>query len=274
MKKKKIMKLVSGIILMFVGLHFHNVQVDAKTIMDTTKDKTYQIDLDQDGKKEKVKLKQCSIDDLDYNYYGIIYVDGKKAYTTPKDIYAYDINMKIITSGDQVFINVSQSSDNGNLEFNKLLSFNGTTLDEVIDFKKVEPGLRSCEITSATKDKIVVSCESMPCQLASIKWKSTYLVNGNAVKIKSHVHKVKSGIEGRSISTLETNRTVTFTSEIGSKKVAFKLGAGKKVKLLSITTKKDKIYGCFQYGKKKGYVRVDPYHETAYFKNIYKYLAG
>lgn len=274
MSKKKIFILLPSIFLMFVVLLCHNVQAKAEAITDTTRDKTYQIDLNQDGKKEKVKLKQYSLADSSDNYYGIIYIDGKKAYTTPKDIYAYDIKMKLITCGDQVFINVSQSSDNGFVDYNKLLCFNGTTLEESIDFKKVEPCVRYCEILSVINDKIVVTCESMPSQLASITWKSTYLVEGNAVKLKSHVHKVKSGIENRSISTLVTNRTVAFTSKIGSKKIAFKLGAGKKVKLLSITTKGGRIYGCFQYGKKKGYLRVDPHYDTAYFKNVYKYLAG
>lgn len=274
MQNKKIIKLLTSIILMFVVLLYHNAQVKAKTIMVTTEGKMYQIDLNQDGEKEKVKLKQYAIDDSAYNYYGIIYIDGKKAYTTPKDVYGYGIDMKFVSCGDQVFVNVSQFTDNDIMVFNKLLYFNGTSMDEVIDFNKVEPSVRTCEIISATEDKIVVACEAMPTQLASIKWKSTYLVNGNTVKIKSHVHKVKSGIENRSISTLVTNRTVTFSSKIGSKKVAFKLTAGKKVKLLSITTKGNKVYGYFQYGKKKGYVRVDDYHDTAYFKNVYEYLAG
>jgi hypothetical protein len=274
MSKKKILKLLSSIILMLVVLLYHNVLVKAENITDTTKDKTYQIDLNQDGKEEKIKLKQYAVDDEGYNFYGIVYVDGKKAYTTPKDAYGYGIDMKLITCGKQVFINVSQNTDNGIGVFNKLLYFNGKTLEEAIDFIKVESCVRDCLITSVTEDKIVVSCDAMPCQLASIMWKSTYLVEGNTVKIKSYIHKVKSGNENRSISTLVTNRTVTFTSKIGSKKIAFKLGVGKKVKLLSITTKGEKVYGYFQYGKKKGYLRVDPYYNTAYFKNVYKYLAG
>lgn len=274
MQKNKILKLLPSIILIFIVLLCHNVQAKAETIIDTTKDKTYQIDLNQDGKEEKVKLEQYSLTDSVDNYYGIIYIDGKKLYTTPKDIYAYDIDMKFITCGNQVFINVSQYTDNGIIEYNKLLYFNGTTLEESIDLYKAEPCARSCEIISVNEDKMVVACESMPSQLASITWKSTYLVDGNTVKLKGNVHKVKSGIENRSISTLVTNRTVTFASKIGSKKVSFKLGAGKKVKLLSITTKGHKIYGYFQYGKKKGYLRVDPHLDTAYFKNVYKYLAG
>ncbi|WP_167956353.1 hypothetical protein [Anaerosporobacter faecicola] len=274
MKKKGIFQYVSKVTLMLSLAVCFTVSAKAKTITDAKEGKTYKIDLDQDGVKEKVKLKHVTQEDSPDNVYGEVYIDGKKKYTTDTEAYGYGINMKFVTCGDQVFINLSQETDNDILLINKLLYLKEDKLIEAVDFKSVESGIRGCEITSAKEGKIIVRCEAQPNQLASILWNSTYIVDGTKVTLKSHVHKVKSGIPDRSVSSFVTNKKLTFTTKVGNKTTAFKVGAGKKVQLISIVTKGDKIYGYFKYGKKKGYVRVDPYYEKAYFKNVYKYLAG
>lgn len=274
MKKVRITKILISTLILLLVLICNNVNINAEeTITEVKSGKTYQIDLNQDGKKENVRLTQHLLEkDNPYNYYGSIYVDGVKVYTTPKDVYGFTVTMKFVTCGNQVFLNVTQYTDNDIMLYNKLLYFNDNKLIEAIDFTKIE-GVRSCEIISASEDKIKVACENMPSQLASILWNATYTVEGSKVKLKSPVHKVKSGVN-IALSSLTTNRTVTFTRKVGGKKEAFKVSYGKKVKLLSITVKGNKIYGYFQYGKKKGYLRVDPYYEKSYFKGVYKYLAG
>jgi len=277
MRNVKIMKLLTcyiALVLMIWGKPA--IHAKAEGIVEAGQRKTYQIDLDMDGTDEEIELKQYQISkDMEGYYYGILYVNGNKAYATSKSDYGFSIEMNFITCGDQVFINLRQSSDNDVMLYNKLLYFKNDVVEEAVDFKKVEAGMRSCRVSKAADGKIIVECEAQPCQLASILWKATYTVQENSVKLKSAVHKVVSGNENHSVFSFVTNKTLTFTNKVGSKNAAFTLKAGKEVKLLSITTRKNgKIYACFQYSKKKGYLRVDPYYNTAYFKNVYEFLAG
>lgn len=277
MKKEQIVKyLISFVCVVIVALGIcTQVNAETKTVTNAKEGKTYEIDLDQDGSNEAIKLVQKPISkDCPDNYYGILYLDGKKVYTTSKEVYGFDVGMKFVTCGKQVFINLYQSAESDIIVMNKLLYLQDTKLVEAIDILQSEPCVRDCEVTGATDGKITVSCNAMPCQLASIMWNATYKVEGSKVTLKSNVHKVKSGIERDYNSTLTTNRSVSFMKVAGGKEVSFKLAANQKVKLLSIKTKGNKIYGYFQYGDKKGYVRVDPYYTKAYFKNVYKYLAG
>ncbi len=278
MRSVKIMKLVTCYIALLVLMIWGKPVIHAKAegIEKADQEKTYQIDLDMDGTDEEVKLKQFQISkDMEGYYYGILYVNGNKAYTTSKSEYGFVIEMNFITCKDQVFINLRQSSDNDIMLYNKLLCLKDDVVIEAVDFRKVEAGMRSCRVAKVAEGKIIVECEAQPCQLASVLWEATYTVQENSVNLKSAVHKVKSGSENHSVDTFVTNKTLTFTNKIGSKNVAFTLKAGQKVKLLSITTRKSgKIYACFQYGKKKGYLRVDPYYNTPYFKNVYEFLAG
>ena len=278
MRNVKIMKLLTCYIALLVLMIWGKPVIHAKAegIENADQEKTYQLDLDMDGTDEEIELKQYQISkDMDGYYYGVLYVNGNKAYVTSKSDYGFVIEMNFITCGNQVFINLRQSSDNDIMLYNKLLCLKNDVVIEAVDFKEVEAGMRSCRVAKAADGKIIVVCEAQPCQLASILWKATYTVQENSVKLKSAVHKVESGIENHSIAYYVTNKTLTFTNKVGSKNVAFTLKAGQKVKLLSITTRKSgKIYACFQYGKKKGYLRVDPYYNTAYFKNVYEFLAG
>jgi hypothetical protein len=253
-----------------------SIYAKAESIVSANEKTTYQIDLDMNGTKDKIELKQYLVSkDMNGNYYGILYINGNKVYVTSKTNNGYGIEMNFITCKDQVLINLRQSTDNDIMVFNKLLYFKNNEVKEAVDFKQMEPGMRSCKVVKVANDEITVQCEAQPCQLASVLWKSTYTVQGNSVKLKSAVHKVESGIKNHSVSSFVTNRALTFTDKIGSKKAVFTLKADQKVNLLSITTRKNgEIYGYFQYGKKKGYLRVDPYYDTPYFKHVYEYLAG
>lgn len=283
--RKSIIKVITGcaaLLLLFSGKNAIQVkaenitQAKVESIIKADTGKAYQIDLDQDGTTEKVILKQKEIsEELGGFYYGILYVNGKNVYETSKLDYGFELTMNFVTCGERVFINLRQNTDNDIMLFNRILSYQDDTMTELVDFKKEEPGMRSCYLKKATANKLTVECEAQPNQLGSVMWNAIYQIDNNEITLKSAVHKVKSGMENRSVATLVTNKKLTFTDRVGSKTKAFSLTAGKKVKLVSITTRKSgKIFACVKYGDKIGYLRVDPYYNKACFQHVYEYLAG
>lgn len=273
MKKQKIQKSIIAMLTMIAVFALCSLSVGAAGTKKASVGKTYQIDLNKDGVKEKVKIKSYAVDKYGYEY-AKVYVNGKALYTTPKDVYGYRVNMQFITCGKQVYINLNQATDNDYTGMNILLMYKGKKLVKIADFKSAEPCVGTSEVIASTSNTITVKCYAQPSQIGGILWNSTYSVKGSSIKLKSNVHKVKSAIEKRSVTLFTANKSIKFTTKVGGSKAAYYIKKGTRVKLLNIVTKGSKVYGYFQYSKYKGYLRIDPYYNTSYFKNVYQYLAG
>lgn len=273
MKHEKVRKVIIALVTIVAIFATCSLQAGAAKTKAASVGKNYHIDLNNDGVKEKVKIKAYAIDQYGYEY-AKVYINDKLMYTTPKDNNGYRVKMQFVTCGKQVYINLNQSTDNDYTAMNLLLRYKGKKLVKVGDFEASEPCVTASEVVSSTSNTITVRCYAQPAQIAGVIWDSTYNVKGSSVKLKTKVHKVKSAIEGRSVAKFTANKSIKFTTKAGGTKASYYIKKGTAVKLLNVVTKGSKVYGYFQYSKYKGYLRIDSYSKTAYFKNVYKYLAG
>lgn len=231
-------------------------------------------DVDGDGVMEQIGFTQTELKDYPDFFYGTITVDGKEVLSTPQDQFGYWLTASVITCGKNVFVEVYQFGDNDICVFHKLFSIDKNHKAKVaVNFLKTEPAVTSSDIIKVTNKSIKLSSYTQPSQVGAIKFDSVYTVKGNKVTLKSATHKVKSLVKKLKKLIYTTNRKVKFTTKINGKK-GFTLKKGVKVKLLNVTLVKNKVYGCYKYGKKKGYLRVDKYLTKGYFKVVYHYLAG
>lgn len=241
-----------------------------------SKDEVKTLDINGDGKKEKVRIKTTA------NEYAIesirIDVNGKKVFETEGDYYPlYVVTVDCITlKSGKKYVSILASTDNDDPVIANIYKYDKSTkrLKKVLDLntenvksfsEKIDCGVFHKYINklSVSGEKIKVEYEGQAVSTGYVKWDISYkLKNGKFVKANS-----SSAIKENRKFTAK--KKITFYNDKRKSKIAFTVKSGDVVSLKKISVYKGKYYLQYSYKGKKGWIYAG---KSEIFKNVF--LAG
>lgn len=288
MRKIKMKVLIMGLIVM-LGILFGKTRTFAAELTTMTPERvgqqvTAQADVDGDGVPNTITA-YCTAGENVYTKNIYVKVDGKQALkldVSQEGIYGFNIVLAKSDSNPQC-MQIYGQGDNDCINVNRIYKYDSATktFQEMLNLKEGE-GRYSAGITKVTSTGIIVGNSVQPPEIGWTGWNLEYVWQDGKLKLASNEGTITHTV----MKTFRTDRKLTFYKTAGGKKVAFTLKKGKKVRAKKVKMTKTKMYVQFQYGKKKGWLRVNREYDEVYkfdknynlkqeyFKNVYKCLAG
>lgn len=288
MRKIKMKVAIMGLLVM-LGILFGKTRAFAAELTTMTPKRvgqqvTAQADVDGDGVSNTITA-YCTAGENAYTKNVYVKVDGKQALkldVSQEGIYGFNIVLAESDSNHQC-MQIYGQGDNDCINMNRIYKYDSATktFQEMLNLKEGE-GRYSAGITKVTSTGIIVGNSVQPPEIGWTGWNLEYVWQDGKLKLASNEGTITNTV----MKTFRTDRKLTFYKTAGGKKVAFTLKKGKKVKAKKVKMTKIKMYVQFQYGKKKGWLRVNREYDEVYkfdknynlkqeyFKNVYKCLAG
>lgn len=284
MKKKKFKTyLMTALFLILMAISTLTVHAKApsiKKLVESSNDSTASVDMTGDGKPDKLAFNPIK-DTVDYSSGLKVTVNGKTAfYTTGHGFSHYEVQY-IYQARSREFIQITLWGDSRRRFVNSIYRYDKASGKLVCVLDINASGVGAGEIvdkTTTTSIRIKNICQ--PDMTGLISWYYTYKYSGGRFKLVSSTASAKSIYQAENYgkyfakNQFIANKTLTFYTGTDLKRKAFTVKAGSIVKLTKVKTNGPKMYLCFQYKSKNGW--VDPRSSTAIgsFKGVNKRLAG
>lgn len=275
-------KIIFSLALTFMMcLSFSNI-TNAASIRNVPVRKTISADITGDGKADKILIttttdKYSSVKQLK------VTVNKKVAFT--KNCANSGINYITAKyakmSNKNELLQLMGVGDNDYIVFNQIYKYSNRSkkLYSVCNLDDT-----ACDITSASKNSLVLNHAEQPSETGWLSWKMTYVFRNNRLVLTNQTTStVKStlGMGQKDYYSKLFQKNIFVTAKklsfYNGKKLSYTVPAGTKVTLKKLTLSKGKIYLQFQYGKKTGWISVNNKnydYENPYFKVVSSRLAG
>lgn len=232
------------------------------------------VDMNGDKKADSIVIKASKEKENSYVSQYTIYMN-KKAVTAVNlsDFYCNYFTVKYVKmSNSREFLQIIGHGDNDYIVYNELLAYSKKTKQFYTVNSFHESNIYATEIISANKNGLVIRHSDQPAETGWLFWTLPYKYQkGKFVPTTTSTNTVKSGIAGSrkdkyskyfAKNKFVAAKKLTFYN---GNKVAFRVNKGKVVTLTKLSLSKNKIYLQFQYGKKKGWIRVNhPNYDSAH----------
>ncbi|MFG6328353.1 MAG: hypothetical protein K1W06_02600 [Lachnospiraceae bacterium] len=287
--RKNILK--AGVFLLMAGLFFllstqSQAAVKKLNILDGHKKKSCQVDLDGDGKKEKLSLSVKY--ENDYILEAVLYVNGKKAAVVPDAQGEYDIKADYIKMSDSgIFIRCQTSGDSYVSRSDYFYKYNPTKKKLVKGTKllDVNESSSSAQIKAVTNSEVKVKYKHQLDVVGHISWTATYVVKDGQLKLKPSVSKAKNttttkyGDPDGYGRLLEKNQykckyDINLYKNTNMKKIAYTTKPEDILTLKRIKYTKDDWYVQFEKDGKIGWVNLKGFGSREIFYGINARMAG
>ncbi len=187
-----------GAFLLAAGLFFlsstqSQAAVKKMNILDGHKKKSCQVDLDGDGKKEKLSLSVKYGND--YILKASLYINGKKAAVVPDAQGEYDIKADYIKmSGSNIFIRCQTSGDDDVSRSDYFYKYDPTKKKLVKGTKllDVNESSSSAQIKTVTDSEVKVKYRHQLDMVGHISWTAAYVVKNGQLTLKPAASKAKN----------------------------------------------------------------------------------
>lgn len=246
------------------------------------------MDLDSDGVINTISIEySCeNLDEYNNSYTQEVYVnvDGKPALeldVSKENGYGLEAKLLKSSKNQYALLQLWAHSDNDYIGYNYLFRYdkNTGTFLKLINFGK---GIYRFggEISNVYADGFYVECSCQPMETGWLRWEGYY--EWKDEKVEKDPGKCWLSY---SYKNLVVNRKLSFCKKPGSQKKAFILKDGDRVCLEAVKVTKNKLYACFRYKKKTGWLRVNNENYSVrigkngkvkgeWFKNVTKNLVG
>lgn len=275
--KKHFLKL--GAFLLLLGLCFlsstHTQAAVKKLRVMSNSKKSCQIDLDGDGKKEKLTLKWKS----DSVAKAKLYVNGKKALTLKDPIWVYDIGIDYIKmSKSNIFIRCYTSGDSDIVGSDYFYRYDKKSkkMRKAAKLLDVNENGSSTKIKSVTGSKVKVTyCHRLDV-VGHVLWTATYVVKDGKLKRQQSASKAKCAYTTKYGDSdgygklLEKNQykakyELLFYTDDSMRTVAYNVKANEIVILKQVKYVKGKWYVRFDKDGKPGWTNLEGYGSREIF---------
>ena len=275
--KKHFLKL--GAFLLLLGLCFlsstHTQAAVKKLKVMSNSKKSCQIDLDGDGKKEKLTLKWKS----DSVAKAKLYVNGKKALTLKDPIWVYDIGIDYIKmSKSNIFIRCYTSGDSDIVGSDYFYRYDKKSkkMRKAAKLLDVNENGSSTKIKSVTGSKVKVTyCHRLDV-VGHVLWTATYVVKDGKLKRQQSASKAKCAYTTKYGDSdgygklLEKNQykakyELLFYTDDSMRTVAYNVKANEIVILKQVKYVKGKWYVRFDKDGKPGWTNLEGYGSREIF---------
>lgn len=237
--------------------------------------KSCQIDLNGDGKKEKLNLKWSG----DAVGKAKLYVNGKKALTLKDPVWVYDIGIDYIKmSKSKIFIRCYTSGDSEIVGSDYFYRYDSAKKKMVRVAKLLdinENGI-STKIKSVTSSEVKVTYRHRLDVVGHVLWTATYVAKDGKLKLKQTASKAKCAYSTKYGDPdgygklLEKNKykavyDLLFYTDGSMSKVAYYVKAKEIVILKKVKYVKGKFYVCFEKDGKLGWTNLQGYGSREIF---------
>lgn len=225
---KKTMWVLGVVLFLFLVMgDAHIVHADTTGIYTLKADKTYNYDLDGDGKKESLKIEFGKSDG--YVYYGAdIYINGEKVLTI--NDYFYVVNAQVlIMSKKNVFIYLTPSAENG--DGTKIIyQYKNGRLKKIIDFEKMG---RYANVEKVTKNKITMNIRRTWSAIGCFSYECNLVYKNGKLKpeTKTYMLDSYSQTEKAKKPYLTAKNNIQIYESHNTNRKSFVLKKGQKVKI-------------------------------------------
>ena len=268
---KKLYMVMFSLLVMMVVFGHDCKKVEAGSVK--ALDKTAEVDITGDGKKDKIKIKTTKEDGYIFRKYSI-YINGKKAYT--QKLWAYNLGVEHVkVSAKESYLYVWSTSENAWHEFADLLQYKKGKLVKVND---LQHGSHEIQVKSVSKKKLVVSCREQYSATGYLSYDVVYKKkNKKWVKLSDEYKVTAKGFD-YSKPQFQSKKEIKLYKSASCTGAYSQIPKGKTFTLIKIRRGFDsdgelKVYGYFKCGKKKGWMDIENYEKSlGVFKGVM--LAG
>ena len=229
------------------------------------------VDLDGDGKKEKVELKTSFDDDQVFFSTVRFYVDGKAALSFQNMQMTLVMADYVQMNESDIFLRVYTTTDNDCVITDRFYFYDPAKKKLVEAAKLLEDvcGVMHAraEIQSVNSTEISVAYQMQFDEIGRVKWNSSYTVLNGKLKLKSNTMKVKSthgdvmlnedGYNSRfKKNQFQAMQKIRLYSNTDLKSVSYTAARGDVLKLIKMKYVGKSLYVQFSKGDKKGWMKL------------------
>lgn len=287
----KILKMGSFLLLFILFMmpkESVNAAVKKNNILNSYDHASVRVDLDGDGRKERLKLKT----EMEYDTYikkAYLYVNNKKLLnfrnlTNVTSIEADYMKM----SNSKIFIRIRLSGDSDNVHLDNFYKYDAhkNKLLKARELLDVQGWCAGATIKSVSSTQIKVLYTRQFVEIGSIQWISSYTVKNGKLKLKSNTANAVSTYAKQYTydpdgygnlfqkNKYKAIKSIKLYTDTSLKKVSFSAGRGDILVLKKVKVTKNGYYVQFSKGGKKGWIRLKSYEGEPLFYGISNRLAG